>query len=111
MSHRSRSIQPRKPGGVTTRREFLGALGATTALPLVMALPAAAQSPPPAPATPPAAPPAATPNEVDPEVAADASSLLEMVQRRFGSRLEPAQLELIRQDLQDVVGSGRTLRK
>lgn len=90
---------------MSDRRRFLMTLGA---LPLAGAvLPSLAQSPPP----PTPAPPPPAPASTDPEVAADAQSLLEIVKRRYGARLDAAQLDSVREDLEGILGSGRTLRK
>src|SRR5262245_49495456 len=85
----------------TSRRHFLQVLGASTALPLGAPWSARAQTPPattPAPAA--GTTPATTP-AVDPGVEADARRLLDIVQRRYGARLDGAQLDAIRDDLQD----------
>jgi hypothetical protein len=75
--------------------------------PLAGLLPAAAQ-PPPSATTPPA--PAAD-AEVDPEIAAEAQNLTDIIQRRFGARLDTAQLQAIREDVQGNLEAGRALRK
>jgi hypothetical protein len=104
-----------------SRRRFLQTLGAATAAaPLAgLAWPALAQTPPPAPASPPSTP-SATPTPATPatpptpeEIAnkADAQSLLDIVQRRFGSRLDKAQLDSIRDDIEGNLGAGQGLRK
>jgi len=94
----------------TSRRHFLQALGAATALPLVARM-APAQTPPASTPTPATAPTPATTPAVDPGVEADARRLLDIVQRRYGSRLDGAQLDAIRDDLQDGIQSGQALRK
>jgi hypothetical protein len=94
-----------------SRREFLWALGAASTLPLASAATGWAQPPP---APPGSSPPAATPPpDTDPAKAADAAdarSLLEIVERRFGSRLDAAQMESVRRDLEDNMRAARTLR-
>lgn len=105
-----RSPAATPPSEARSRRQFLQVLGATTAIPLVAGLPAWAQAPAPlaVPTSPPAAPPA------DPEAAADradAESLLEILQRRYGSRWTAAQEDAVRDDVQGTLGAGRTLRK
>ena len=101
--HRS---SPAAPDRTASRREFLRALGAASALPLVGALPLAAQPPaPPAPL-----PAAATPEAVEAADAADARSLAEIVQRRFGARFDEAQLYEIRKDIEGSLAAGRVLR-
>jgi hypothetical protein len=102
------------PDGVrTSRRRFVQSLAAAAAIaPLAAALPAAAQTPAPpvtSPPPPPAPPPAA--NEVDPEVAADARAVTDMIERRFKGRFDAAQLKLIREDVEGNLGAGRALRK
>lgn len=104
-------------GHIGSRRRFLRAVGAAAAaLPFVPLLPAVAQV---APATGPVAPPvpAATPPvppaagaTAEAEFAADARTLLELVERRFGSRLTAAEKDAVRADLQDGLESGRALR-
>lgn len=106
---RRRNVQhssPAAPDRPASRREFLRALGAASALPLVGALPLAAQPPaPPAPL-----PAAATPEAVEAADAADARSLAEIVERRFGARLDEAQLYEIRKDIEGSLAAGRVLR-
>lgn len=94
----------------TSRRRFVQYLGAAAAAtPLAGLLPAAAQTA--APTTPPpAAPPAATSDSDDPAVAADAQSITDMIQRRFGARLDAAQLQSVRDDVESNLGAGRVLR-
>jgi Spy/CpxP family protein refolding chaperone len=97
-----------RPPASTSRRRFLGALGATAALPLVTALPAWSQ-PPEAPSPPKTDP---EPQE-SPERAgdtADAKNLLEILQRRFANRFDAAQLEAMRDDLEGSLRAGRALR-
>jgi len=99
---------PDHPAASTSRRRFLGALGATAALPLVTALPAWTE-----PAAPPAPPKTEPEPQQDPERAgdaADANSLLEIIERRFGSRFDAAQLDAIRDDLEGSLRAGRALR-
>jgi hypothetical protein len=107
MSRRSNAS-----GAGTSRRRFVQWLGAAAAIaPLGAALPGTAQPPaPPAPppSTPPP-PPAA--NAVDPEVAHEARALTDLIARRFGDRLDEAQLQAIREDVESNLGAGRTLRK
>ena len=101
------SPAPRPPA---SRREFLRALGAASALPLVGALPVAkaAAAAPPAPAAPvPASAPADSTATV---AAADARDLTEIVRRRFGARLTEAQLYEIRKDIEGSLDAGRLLR-
>lgn len=96
----------------TSRRWFLRTLGAATvALPLAPLVPAAAQTAGGATATAPAplAVPA-TPAPTESEFAADARTLAELVERRFGSRLTAAEKDAVRGDLQDGLESGRVLR-
>ena len=110
MSHRKESSLD---GARTSRRRFVQLLGATAAVaPLATALPAAAQtSPAPVPTAPPPAQPApGAASEVDPQVAADARALTDMIQRRFGDRFDAAQVGSIREDLEGNLGAGRTLR-
>ena len=97
------SLAPRPPA---SRREFLRALGAASALPLVGALPVVAE--PPAPAAP--APAAAPPELAETTDAADARSLTEVVRRRFGARLTEAQMYEIRKDIEGGLAAGRSLR-
>lgn len=104
---------PRRSG---SRRWFLGTIGAASAaLPLARMLPAAAETAPP-PGSPPASPPVASPAppatgpEATSEFAADSRTLAELVTRRFGSRMNAAELEAVRADLQDGLESGRVLR-
>jgi hypothetical protein len=76
-------------------------------VPLVW-LPVWAQAPAPnPPPTPTPAPPPDPAREAD---AAESRELLAVVKRRFGARLDEAQLEAIRADLEDNVRAGRTLR-
>lgn len=100
-------------GARTSRRRFVQILGASAAVaPLAGLLPAVAQPPPaatPPPATPPPAP--AADAEVDPEIAAEAQNLTDIIQRRFGARLDAAQLQAIREDVQGNLQAGRVLRK
>ena len=103
------SPAPRPPA---SRRDFLRALGAASALPLVGALPVAEVRPaaaaPPAPA---AHAPAAAPADSTVNVAAaDARDLTEIVRRRFGARLTEAQLYEIRKDIEGGLDAGRLLR-
>lgn len=107
----------------TTRRRFLHTFGAAAAaLPFVPLLPGAAEGAPPVAGGAPAAPavtppiPTATPPVpaaagVDPELADDARTLAELVERRFGARLTAAEKDAVRADLQDGLESGRVLRK
>ena len=94
------------------RREFLWALGAASALPLAGAAVTWAQPP----STPAPAPDSGTTKPVpdpDPDKvadAADARSLLEIVERKFGSRLDAEQLESIRDDLEGNMRAARALR-
>lgn len=108
----------------TSRRRFLHTVGAAAAaLPFVPLLPGVAAGAPAVPAaTPPV--PAATPPvpaatgpvpagggaAAEAEFAADARTLLELVERRFGSRLTAAEKDAVRADLQDGLESGRVLR-
>ena len=109
------------PSRPTTRRWFLRTVGAASAaLPFAPLLPAAAQTSPPGTVTPPSAapsspappPPAPAPANAaaSSEFAADARTLTELVERRFGARLGAADLEAVRADLQDGLESGRALR-
>jgi len=115
VSHRKESSHD---GARTSRRRFVQLLGATAAVaPLAAVLPAAAQKSPvtappsaPPPAQPAPAPAPAAGSEVDPQVAADARALADMIQRRFGDRFDAAQLGSIREDLEGNLGAGRTLR-
>lgn len=97
-------------GPARSRRRFLKTLGAASAaVPLALAWPALAQSPPPAtPAAPPAPPP---PRDTDPGLAADAEHLLEIAKRRWGAHLDAAQHEALRHDLEGLLGAGTALRK
>jgi hypothetical protein len=98
---------PRRP--VPSRRRFLQTLGAATAaVPLGLAWPALAQTPPPAP---PATPPPAPAPEGDPGLQADAQHLVQIVERRWGERLDAAQLEAVRDDVQGLLGAGAALRR
>lgn len=105
---------PVQPTTRPSRRQFLWALGAASTLPLASAATGWAQPPQPPPAPPGSAPPVATPPpDTDPQKAADAAdaeSLLEIVERRFGARLDAAQLESVRGDLEDNMRAARTLR-
>src|SRR5262245_47588189 len=105
---------PVPDGARTSRRRFVQSLAAAAAIaPLATVLPAAAQTPTP-PATPPPTTPPAQPagaNSVDPEVAAEAKLVTDMIERRFGSRFDQAQLQLIREDVEGNLGAGRALRK
>ena len=94
----------------TSRRRFVQYLGAAAAAtPLAGLLPAAAQTA--APTTPPpTAPPTTTSDSDDPAMAADAQSITDMIQRRFGARLDAAQLQSIRDDVESNLGAGRVLR-
>jgi len=100
----------------TSRRRFLHTFGtAAVALPFVPLLPAAARGadpPTPAAATPPApaTPPAVPAPAADSEFAADARTLSELVERRFGSRMTAAEKDAVRADLQDGLETGRVLR-
>ncbi len=103
---RRRPPGSRSPVRPATRRAFLRALGAAGALPLIGTLPAVAQPPRPE-DPPPAAPP---PETEDTEDAADARSLGEIIQRRFGSRLSEPQVYAIRKDIEGGLAAGRSLR-
>jgi hypothetical protein len=108
MAPRRRHRPPQAPAVTPhppSRRDFLRALGAAGALPFVGALPVAAESPPPA-----AAPPAANPEAAEDIDVADARSLGEIVQRRYGARLSEAQMYDIRKDIEGSLEAGRTLR-
>src|SRR5262249_22073784 len=95
----------------TSRRHFLQVLGAVTALPLIAPLNGRAQTPPATTPTPAAGPTPATTPAVDPGVEADARRLLDIVQRRYGGRLDGAELEAIGDVPQDGIQSGQALRK
>ena len=97
---------PHSAAPPASRREFLAFLGAAGAVPLFGALPVHAQAPPQAAP----APPAAAPSDEDAANAADARSLTEIVQRRYGARLTEAQLYEIRKDIEGGVAAGRALR-
>lgn len=99
---------PERPPASTSRRRFLGALGATAALPLAHALPAWAE--PPATPTPPKAEPEPPADPESAGDAADAENLLHIIDRRFGIRFDAAQLDAIRDDLQSSLRAGRALR-
>ena len=95
------------------RRRFLQTMSGAAALPLVGGvLPVLAQTP--APASPPATPPPVTPPAAapatDPGVAADARTLLEVVKRRWGDRLDAKQLDAVREDIEGNLGASATLR-
>jgi hypothetical protein len=94
------------PPAPASRRDFLRVLGAASALPLMVALPAAAEAPPQSTRT--AA--GAAPNDADAALAADARSLGDILQRRYGTRLTEAQWYAVRQDLEGVLDAGRALR-
>lgn len=96
----SRTAQP------ASRRQFLQVLGVASAVPFLGALPAAGETP----AQSTLAPPAAAPDSEDAAAAADAKSLGEIIQRRYGARLTEAQLYAIRQDIVGGVAAGRVLR-
>jgi hypothetical protein len=93
------------------RRRFLQTLGGAAVLPWAGGvLPVLAQAPaapaPPAPAaTPPAAP------AVDPGIAADARTLVDLVKRRWGDRLDAQQLDAVREDIEGNLGASAALRK
>jgi hypothetical protein len=113
----SRSIDPSIDGRRTSRRRFVQILGAAAAVtPFAGAMQVAAQTaaptstPTPTPAPTPTAPPAAAAPE-DPDLAADARSITEMIQRRYGARLDATQLKAVEADVQSTLGAGRTLRK
>ncbi len=97
----------------TSRRRFVQWIGATAAVGPwagVMTGRAVAQAPASPPATAPATP---TPPPADPADAgllADAHSLGEIIERRFGSRLTPEQLAAVRDDIRGNLQAGRTLR-
>jgi hypothetical protein len=110
----------------TNRRQFLQALGATTALPFLVALPSWAQPPVSPPATPtaggtpgatppaPATTPATAPEPLDAETLAnqaDARSLFDILQRRYGAKWTPAQADAMRSELESGIANGRALRK
>jgi hypothetical protein len=99
------SANPPRPAPAS-RRDFLRVLGAASALPLLGALPAAAQAPPQSTRT--AA--GAVPDNADAALAADARSLGDILQRRYGTRLTEAQWYAVRQDLEGVLEAGRALR-
>lgn len=99
---------------LSDRRRFLRLLGAASAAPLAGAiLPALGQAPPsPPPSRPPVAPPPPTPpaNE-NPELAPDTQSLLDIVTRHYGTRLDAQQTDAIRADLKDGLETSQRLRK
>ena len=100
------SEEPRHPN----RREFLWTLGAASALPLAGPASVWAQppsTPAPTPETPKPVPDADLEKAAD---AADARSLLDIVRRKFGSRLDAEQLDSIRDDLEGNMRMARTLR-
>lgn len=111
MPRRRRPVNdPPAPRPPATRREFLRALGAASALPLVGALPIA-EAAAPAPPTPAAPVPTAAPADSTATVAAaDARDLTEIVRRRFGARLTEAQLYEIRKDIEGSLDAARLLR-
>ncbi|MFQ5599242.1 MAG: hypothetical protein ACE5G2_01670 [Candidatus Krumholzibacteriia bacterium] len=90
------------PGSGASRRRFLQLLGATSAAPWVRAaLPALAVA---------GARTAAAQTPEDEEVPPEVRSLLEIVQQRWGDRLDQEQLHAIEQDLKYLQRAGRTLR-
>lgn len=92
-----------------SRRKFLQTLGSAAVLPLAGGvLPALAQAP--APTAPPAAPPPPATTTTDPGIAADARALLQVVQRRWGDRLDAKQLEAVREDIEGNLGAAAALR-
>jgi len=115
MSHDPAVPVPAAPSRHTSRRWFLRTVGAASAaLPFATLVPPAAQAQPPAtsPPTTPAVPapvPAPAP-DASSEFAADARTLAELVERRFGARLSATDKDAVRADLQDGLESGRTLR-
>ena len=115
MRHDPAAPVPAAPPRHTSRRWFLRTVGAASAVlpfaPLVtagaLAQPPAA-NPPTTPAVPAPAPPPAP--DASSEFAADARTLAELVERRFGARLSATDKDAVRADLQDGLESGRTLR-
>lgn len=111
----SRPLDTSRTARRTSRRRFVQILGiAAAATPLAGAWQAAAQTTtpvPPSPAPPSPTPAAAAADATDPDLAADARAIIEMIQRRYGTRLDAAQLEAVRTDVQSTLGAGRTLRK
>ncbi len=103
---------PSDPSTDHERRRFLKLLGlvgmssalGTAALPLASA---EAATPAPKPAAP--APPAAPANPPL-EISEDAKALAAIVQRRYGTHLDPKQLQSVTEDLEQGIQSGKRLR-
>ena len=95
----------------TERREFvklLALVGMSSALGGVrLALAQAA----PAPAKPGTTAKPDVPADSGPEISEDARALAGIVGRRYGSHLEPGQLEAVTEEIERRLGLGRTLRE